>query len=237
MRGRDAFGNWSTSPAVAFEVVPPFWRTTWFRVLAFSAVVLLALGLHLTRLRSLRRRNVVLEQLQRQREHALAQAERSQRELEEAYAGLRQLTGRLESAKEEERSHISRELHDEFGQTLTAAKINLQMLRRVTPDAAAAQRLEDSVSMIDGMISQARNIALGLRPPLLDEAGLVAALDHHLKALAGRSGVRIEFDAANGGRQHPAGNERDGVPTGPGGGQQCTAARASHDDPRDAARR
>ena len=203
VRGRDAFGNWSTSPAVGFEVVPPFWRTTWFRVLAFSAIVLLALGLHLTRLRALRRRNAVLEQLQRQREHALAQAERSQRELEEAYAGLRQLTGRLESAKEEERSHISRELHDEFGQTLTAAKINLQMLRRVTPDAAVAQRLEDSVNMIDGMIRQARNIALGLRPPLLDEAGLVAALDHHLQALAGRSGVRIELDAANGGVNIP----------------------------------
>ena len=237
VRGRDAFGNWSTSPAVGFEVVPPFWRTTWFRVLAFSAIVLLALGLHLTRLRSLRRRNVVLEQLQRQREHALAQAERSQRELEEAYAGLRQLTGRLESAKEEERSHISRELHDEFGQTLTAAKINLQMLRRVTPDAAVAQRLEDSVNMLDGMISQARNIALGLRPPLLDEAGLVAALDHHLQALAGRSGVRIELDASNGGRQHPAVDECDGIPPGPGGGEQCPAARASHDDPRDAARR
>jgi signal transduction histidine kinase/ligand-binding sensor domain-containing protein len=204
VRGRDAFGNWSTSPAVTFEVVPPFWRTTWFRVLAFTAIVLLALGGHLARLRTLRRRNAVLEQLQHQRELALAQAERSQRELEEAYAGLRQLTGRLEAAKEEERSHLSRELHDEFGQTLTAAKLNLQMLRKVTPDAAIAQRLEESVGMIDGMISQARNIALGLRPPLLDEAGLVAALDHHLEALAGRSGVRIELDAANAGGNIPS---------------------------------
>jgi signal transduction histidine kinase len=165
----------------------------WFRVLVFLAVGLLALGLHLWRLQTLRRRNAVLEQLQQQREQALAQAERSQRELEEAYVGLRQLMGRLESAKEEERSRISRELHDEFGQTLTAAKINLQMLKRVAEDPAVAQRLEDSVIMIDGMIRQARNIALGLRPPLLDEAGLVAALDHHLKALEGRSGVRIEL--------------------------------------------
>ncbi|HET9473647.1 MAG TPA: two-component regulator propeller domain-containing protein, partial [Steroidobacteraceae bacterium] len=198
VRGRDAFGNWSTSPPMAFEVVPPFWRTTWFRVLVFLAVGLLALGVHLTRLRTLRRRNAVLEQLQQQRGHALAQAERSQRELEEAYVGLRQLTGRLESAKEEERSRISRELHDEFGQTLTAAKINLQMLKRVTEDTVASQRLEESVNMIDGMIRQARDIALGLRPPLLDEAGLVAALDQHLKTLGGRSGVRIELDAEQG---------------------------------------
>jgi signal transduction histidine kinase/ligand-binding sensor domain-containing protein len=182
VRGRDVFGNWSISQAIAFDVVPPFWMTTWFRVMMFVAIALLALALHLARLRALRRRNAVLEQLQRERE--------------EAYVGLRQLTGRLESAKEEERGRISRELHDEFGQTLTAAKLNLQMLRQVTADAPAAQRLDDSVGMIDGMIAQARNIALGLRPPLLDEAGLVAALDHHLKTLEGRSGVRIELDAS-----------------------------------------
>ncbi len=202
-RGRDAYGNWNTSPPLAFDVVPPFWRTNWFQVMAVAAVALLALGAHITRLRSLRRRNAVLEHLERQREHALAQAGRSQRELEEAYVGLRQLTGRLESAKEEERSNISRELHDEFGQTLTAAKINLQMLRKVMADPAVTQRLEDSVNMIDGMIRQARNIARGLRPPLLDEAGLVAALDHHLKALSARSSVRIELDADGGGTDIP----------------------------------
>lgn len=198
VRGRDAFGQWGTSPPVSFAIVPPFWMTLWFRALVIAALLLLANGLHVMRMRGLRRRNLVLEQLERQREQALAKARQSQHELEEAYAGLRQLTGRLESAKEEERSRISRELHDEFGQTLTAAKINLQMLRKASADPAVAQRLEESVAMVDGMIRQARNIALGLRPPLLDEAGLVPALDHHLKTLAGRSGVGIEFDAAPG---------------------------------------
>jgi signal transduction histidine kinase/ligand-binding sensor domain-containing protein len=196
VRGRDAFGQWSTSPALSFQVVPPFWMTWWFRALLLVAAGLLVHGLQSLRLRRLRRRNLVLERLERQRERALAQATRSQRELEEAYAGLRQLTGRLESAKEEERSHISRELHDEFGQTLTAAKINLQMLRRAAADPAVVQRLEEAVAMVDRMIQQARNIALGLRPPLLDEAGLVPALDHHLKALAGRYGTRIDFRAS-----------------------------------------
>ena len=87
-------------------------------------------------------------------------------------------------------------MHDEFGQTLTAAKINLQMVRQAMVDPAVVQRLEESVEMVDRMIQQARNIALGLRPPLLDEAGLVPALDHHLKSLAGRSGVRIDFEAS-----------------------------------------
>ena len=48
-----------------FDVVPPFWMTLWFRALALAAIALLALGLHVTRLRSLRQRNAVLEQLYR----------------------------------------------------------------------------------------------------------------------------------------------------------------------------
>jgi signal transduction histidine kinase len=205
VRGRDVFGQWSTSPPLEFEVVPPYWMTLWFRVLVVAVICFLVLGLHAARLRSLRRRNVELERLRQQREQALERAERSQRELEEAYAGLRQLTGRLESAKEEERSRMSRELHDEFGQTLTAAKLNLQMLRQASADPAAVQRLDDSIRMVDGMIRQARNIALGLRPPLLDEAGLVPALEQHLKSLAERSGVGIQFDASPGVAATPPG--------------------------------
>lgn len=205
VRGRDAFGQWSASPPLDFEVVPPFWMTPWFRGLALAAVVLLALGVHLVRLRALRARNAVLEGLQSQREQALANARRSQAELEEAYAGLRQLTKRLESAKEDERSRISRELHDELGQTLTAAKLNLQMLRSTIDDPGTARRLEDAVTMVDGMIRQARDIARGLRPPLLDEAGLVPAIDHFLKSVAARSGTRIDFDVAPGVTRTPPG--------------------------------
>ena len=236
VRGRDVFGQWSASPPLTFDVVPPFWMTLWFRGLALAAIAMLLLGLHLVRLRSLRQRNAVLEQLERQREQALARARRSQAELEEAYAGLRQLTGRLESAKEDERSRISRELHDEFGQTLTAAKINLQMLRSTAADAAVAQRLEDSVTMVDGMIRQARDIARGLRPPLLDEAGLVPALDHHLKSLAERSGLQHRARRGARGRGRAAGTQHDRVPRRPGSRQQRVAARAGHADSRHAAR-
>jgi signal transduction histidine kinase/ligand-binding sensor domain-containing protein len=177
VRGRDAFGQWSASPPLDFEVVPPFWMTTWFRSLALAAAVLLALAVHVMRLRSLRERNAM----------------------------LRQLTERLESAKEDERSRISRELHDELGQTLTAAKLNLQMARPAVADAGGAGRLEDSITMMDGMIRQVRDIARGLRPPLLDEAGLVPAIDHFLKSLAVRSGTRIEFDVAPGVTRAPPG--------------------------------
>jgi signal transduction histidine kinase/ligand-binding sensor domain-containing protein len=195
VRGRDVFGQWATSPPLAFEIVPPFWMTAWFRALAAISLILLALGVHSARMRTLKSRNAVLENLEQQRERALERARQSQRELEDAYAGLRQLTDRLESAKEVERMRISRELHDEFGQTLTAAKITLQMLRTSTVDPAVADGLAQSVTMVDGMIRQARDIARGLRPPLLDEAGLVPALEHYLNSAAERSGLRIELHA------------------------------------------
>jgi len=205
VRGRDAFGQWSACPPLVFDVVPPLWKTAWFRTVALATTVLLLAAAHLLRLRGLRRRNAALVLLERQRQDALDRANRSQRELEEASAGLRQLTSRLESAEEEARSRISRELHDEFGQTLTAAKINLQMLRSTAKDPVVVQRLDDSVGMVDRMIRQARDIARGLRPPLLDEAGLVPALEDHLKALAKRSDVRIEFEATPGVANAPSG--------------------------------
>jgi signal transduction histidine kinase/streptogramin lyase len=205
VRGRDVFGQWSSSRPLSFEVVPPLWMTPWFRALAAAALLLLGFGLHTQRMRKLKARNAVLEELERQRELALERARISQHELEEAYAGLRQLTGRLESAKEDERTRISRELHDEFGQTLTAAKITLQMLRRSTAEPAVAEGLADSIAMVDSMIREARDIARGLRPPLLDEAGLVPALEHHLKSAADRSGVGIDLQAGAGVSEAPRG--------------------------------
>ena len=237
VRGRDAFGRWSASLPLDFEVVPPLWMTAWFRGLALAAVVLLALGVHLVRLRSLRARNAVLERLQSQREQALADARRSQGELEEAYAGLRQLTVRLESAKEEERSRISRELHDEFGQTLTAAKLNLQMLRTTMADAGAARRLEDAVNMMDGMIRQARDIARDTAPAAARRGG-PGARHRPVPQVDGRS-LRHADRARRRARRHPhaARTQHDGVSSRAGSGQQCAAARAGERRASDASRR
>lgn len=194
VRGRDAFGNWSESPALTLEVTPPFWMTSWFRVIAALMLMLLVWGWHRIRVTGLRRRNAVLEQLQVERERALAQAKESQVGLRQAHAGLRSLTNRLETAREEQRQQISRELHDELGQTLTAAKISLQRLGRTTEPAQASGLLEAAVGMMDSMIAQVRNISLSLRPPLLDEAGLEQALQVHLDSVAERADVDIRYE-------------------------------------------
>ncbi|WP_226663529.1 two-component regulator propeller domain-containing protein [Microbulbifer aggregans] len=195
VRGRDVFGSWNESPALQLNVVPPYWMTTWFRGGAVALLIMLALALHNLRMRELRRRNQVLEQLRKQREGALQKAEISGRQLAEAHAGLRNLTGRLQSAKEEQREHIARELHDELGQTLTATKISLQRVGRATDSREQQQRLNESVSMLDRMIGQVRNISLTLRPPLLDEIGLAEALKVHLDSVTDRTGIDIGLNA------------------------------------------
>ena len=204
IRGRDAFGAWSPVERLGIEVVPPLWMNRWFQVLAAAGLVLLVLAWHRLRMRSLKRKNRALTRLQEQRETALREAEASRRDLEETYHGLRQLTQRLESAKEEERRHISRELHDELGQTLTAAKIHLQLLGRDASDPAGVARLSESVTMMDAMIGQVRQISLNLRPPLLDELGLEAALEQFLDGLSERTGTPIEFACGPGVGGNPA---------------------------------
>jgi len=97
-----------------------------------------------------------------------------------------------------------RELHDEFGQTLTAAKINLQMLRSKATDPAVVQRLDDSVGMVDRMIRRPRH-SQGPAAAAAGRAGLVPALEDHLKALSKRSDTRIEFEADPGVANAPKG--------------------------------
>ncbi|WP_160152530.1 two-component regulator propeller domain-containing protein [Microbulbifer sp. ALW1] len=191
VRGRDVFGSWNESPALLLNVVPPFWMTGWFRAVAGAIILLSGFSLHHFRLRGLRRRNRTLESLRRERERALEKAEVSGRELAQAHTGLRNLTARLQSAKEEQRQQIARELHDELGQTLTAAKLSLQRVGRATHPEERKARLGDSVSMLDKMIAQVRNISLTLRPPLLDEVGLVEALKVHLDSVSGRTQIDI----------------------------------------------
>ena len=178
-RGRDARGNWSVlDSALRIRVVPPFWMTSWFRAAGLVAVVLSIVFVHRLRTGALERRNRDL--LDRQ-----AEREKAQRELRAAYDRLRLLTRRLEAAKEEERKTIARELHDDLGPTLTAVIINLQLMGN-------EPRVADSIELVDRLVQRTRDLSLDLRPPLLDELGLVAALSGYLETQAERAGLDLD---------------------------------------------
>ena len=196
VKGRNDQGVWSEAPvALAIRIVPPFWMTGWFRFLAGASVVSGALAIHRLRTSSLQRRNRELLVLKAQRETALDEARSSQNALNLAYGRLRGLTRGLEAAKEDERKRIARELHDEMGQALTTAKLNLQLLPGTIVPEERERRVSDAIGLLDRLIGHVRALSLDLRPPLLDELGLSPALRGYLEAQARRSGLVIDLAA------------------------------------------
>jgi signal transduction histidine kinase len=137
----------------------------------------------------------------------VAAAERAAQEqdLRLAYERLGQLHQKLEATKEEERRFLSRELHDEFGQTLTALKLRLQLgARAAGPANEVANPATEPIALVDDLISRVRRISVDLRPPLLDEVGLVSALRVYLEGQATISGLAIALKADEPGSRAPA---------------------------------
>ncbi len=108
---------------------------------------------------------------------------------------LRLMSQQIVRAQEDERRHIARELHDEVGQSLTAALLNLQMLSSLTDLGEVPARLDDSMSLIDRVLQQVRRLSLDLRPALLDDLGLAPAIKWLLHRQAERAGFIAHFAA------------------------------------------
>lgn len=108
---------------------------------------------------------------------------------------LQTLSRRLIEAQESERRRIARELHDRIGQALTAVKINLQTIQRLPDSASSAAYLEESIETVERALQQVRNLSLDLRPSLLDDLGLVAALRWYVDRQAQRAGFSALFTA------------------------------------------
>jgi signal transduction histidine kinase len=122
---------------------------------------------------------------------ARSAAEASEQRYQSLAEAFQRLSHELIRMQERERSHLARELHDEMGQNLTALKINLEMLR--DPNSAESSRFDDSFIIISRILAQVQDLSRGLRPPLLEEAGLTAALRAYLKEQSERFGLQIDF--------------------------------------------
>ena len=109
-----------------------------------------------------------------------------QTELASTSARLQQLSRRLLQVQELERRHIARELHDEIGQVLTVAKIHLQSAAFAPEAAAILPQIEEPIALLDRLLKQVRSLSLDLRPPLLDDLGLVHALHWLIQQHQGR---------------------------------------------------
>ncbi len=123
---------------------------------------------------------------------------RAQQELLDSRRQLQALTSHLQTVREEERTHIARELHDELGQMLSALKMDLARVRGRIPagDEALANKTRAMAELIDATLDAVRRIAADLRPVMLDDLGLRAAVEWLLEDFAERYGVGFKLEAA-----------------------------------------
>ena len=115
---------------------------------------------------------------------------------EQAEARMRELSQQLVATQEEERKHLSRELHDHVGQVLTALRMELGSIDRLRAphDAPLGRALAEARQLVDAMVRTVRDLALGLRPSMLDDFGLQPALEWHVRDFTRRYGLRVDLN-------------------------------------------
>ena len=132
-------------------------------------------------------------------DHFVHEAERSHAEksLRQAHEQLRQLAMRLNRMHEAESNLLSRELHDEFGQMLTSLKMDLSWLalRLGEKNSDLKRKVDASLDLVDASVKSVRSIAARLRPRILDELGLLPAIDWLVQDFRERSGIDAAFVA------------------------------------------
>jgi signal transduction histidine kinase len=120
----------------------------------------------------------------------------TKREIEKAEYELRKLSQQLVHAQEEERKRLSHELHDEVGQLLTALRIELGNLDEPGKfsDEASRERIAGTKSLAEQALRTVRDLAMGLRPAMLDELGLVPALEWQGREHSRRTGIPVSLN-------------------------------------------
>jgi PAS domain S-box-containing protein len=154
-----------------------------------------ALLLLLDDLTTLRRTEDQRDRLLESERAARAEAEATLRELREGHERLERVSRRLVDVQEAERRALARELHDEVGQLLASLKHRLQ--------GGPAQASEEVQSILGDLLERVRNLSMDLRPPMLDELGLLPTLLWHFARYSAETGVRVEFRRKGAGGRLP----------------------------------
>jgi signal transduction histidine kinase len=119
-----------------------------------------------------------------------------ERRSEHAEHQMRELSQQLVSTQEEERKNLSRELHDHVAQVLTGLRMELGRLERLSPVVAPV--VAECKTLVDDMFRTVRNLALGLRPSMLDDFGLQAALEWHARDCMSRYAIDVDLQTDGG---------------------------------------
>ncbi len=125
----------------------------------------------------------------------ISSRKQSEEELRQSRRQLRELASYLESAREKERTRIAREIHDELGQALTALKMELHWCIQRLPkdDMVLSERAKKLLKLVDENVHLVQRISSELRPGLLDNLGLSAAIEWQAGQLSERTGITFDF--------------------------------------------
>jgi PAS domain S-box-containing protein len=141
-----------------------------------------------------RQRTAVLAQVNHELRTEIADRRRAEKQSKASLEQLRSLAGRLQSVREEERTSIAREIHDELGQSCTALKMDLALIGRkaTRKQTQLRAKVESATKLVDEMIGTLRRIASELRPRTLDDLGLNVALEGQALEFQNRTGIRCQ---------------------------------------------
>ena len=131
---------------------------------------------------------------------------KAEEKLQQSYQHIRQLVNHLQDIREEERTNIAREIHDELGQQLTGLKMYISWLnKKITSQEAEIQdKFTATLELIEETIKSVRKISMDLRPSMLDDLGLLAALEWQSNEFEKRSGIVTRFNNLTANKEIPA---------------------------------
>lgn len=122
---------------------------------------------------------------------------RTELEIQDSYQQIRRLTAYLQNIREEERAHIAREIHDELGQQLTVIKMDVAWMKKKIASGElppVTEKMNEMLEILDGTVATVRRIATELRPSLLDDIGLLAAIEWQVEVFCKRTGIKVNIE-------------------------------------------
>jgi signal transduction histidine kinase len=143
-----------------------------------------------------KQRTMELNEINRQLEEEVLERKSKEKALSQTASRLRALSVRLQSIREEERRAIALDVHDKLGQSLTGLKISASLLKKkYSQHAGMCERIDGMSELIDDTIRTVREISSDLRPGMLDDFGLLPALDWQLKKFGETTGLGYELQS------------------------------------------
>ncbi|MBS1563872.1 MAG: PAS domain S-box protein [Bacteroidetes bacterium] len=127
----------------------------------------------------------------------VTERKKAEQKLNSSLEEIRELASHLQDVREEERASMAREIHDELGQQLTGLKMDITWLyKRSREDDMVQQKLKGTLDLLDTMVKTVRKIATDLRPSILDDLGLLEAIEWQSKEFEKRSGIPVRFSSS-----------------------------------------